>query len=124
MQEFQERRKNPRANKSIPLKISSGEFDIVTETENVSGAGAYCRVERYIEPMTKLKIVILLPIKQRNKVSTKKIECTGVVVRSENVPLQPNWFKIAIFFSDISNKDAQKISDYVNQHLQKESVIS
>ncbi|HOX54612.1 MAG TPA: PilZ domain-containing protein [Candidatus Omnitrophota bacterium] len=124
MQQLQERRKHPRVNRSIPLKISSGDFDIVTETENISGAGAYCRSDRYIEPMTKLKVVILLPTKQRNKIATRKVECTGVVVRSENVPSDHNLFKIAIFFTDISSKDTQKISEYIHQHLNKVSVTS
>ncbi|MBM3248829.1 MAG: PilZ domain-containing protein [Candidatus Omnitrophica bacterium] len=124
MQQVQERRRHPRVSRNIPLKISSGEFDIVTETENISGAGAYCRSDRYIEPMTKLKIVILLPIKQRNKVSTRKVECTGVVVRTENILSDPNTFKIAIFFTDISSKDTQKISDYIHQHLSKENLVS
>lgn len=124
MQQLQERRKHPRVSRNIPLKISSGEFDIVTETENISGAGAYCRSDRYIEPMTKLKIVILLPVKQRNKVATRKVECTGVVVRTENITSDPSTFKIAIFFTDISSKDTQKISDYIHQHLNKENVAS
>lgn len=124
MQQFQDRRRHPRINRNIPLKISSGEFDIVTETENISGAGAYCRSDRYIDPMTKLKIVIMLPIKQRNKIATRKVECTGVVVRTENVPSEPNLFKIAIFFTDISSKDTQKISEYIHQHLNKASTVS
>jgi hypothetical protein len=124
MQYNQERRKYPRIKKNIPLKISSGEFDIVTETENISGSGAYCRIDRYIEPMTKLKIIILLPIKQRNRIVTKKIECGGVIVRTENIPDKMNWFNIAIFFNDISRKDIQKISDYIKQYLKQKNIVS
>lgn len=124
MQQGQERRRYPRAAKAIPLKISCDGFDVVTETENLSGAGAYCRVDRYIQPMTKLQMVILLPVKQRNKTVNKKVECSGVVVRTENIQDKEDWFKIAIFFNDISKKSVQNISDYVNQHLKQESVVS
>jgi len=119
----QERRRSPRIRKSIPLKISGDDFDVVTETENISSYGAYCRVNKYIAPMTKLKSVVLLPARQGNKTITKKVECTGVIVRAENIPDKHNWFNVAIFFSDISNKDRQKIIDYVNQHLDKETVV-
>jgi len=113
--EGQERRKHPRITKNLPLKISAGDFDIVTETENISCVGAYCKVERYLEPMTKLKILILLPTYLRKSIVTKKVECEGVIVRTENSG--DHRYKIAIFFSDISSKDIKKISDYVSEQL-------
>ncbi|MFH1655515.1 MAG: PilZ domain-containing protein [Candidatus Omnitrophota bacterium] len=120
----QERRRAPRIKKSIPLKISGDEFDLVTETEDISCYGAYSQVNKYIAPMTRLKVVVLLPTKQRNKTVTKKVECTGVIVRTENIPDKPSCFNVAIFFSDITNKDRQRILDYVSQHLGKESVVT
>jgi hypothetical protein len=120
----QERRRSPRVRKNIPLKISGDEFDLVTETENISCYGAYARVDKYIAPMTRLKVIILLPVKRRNKTIANKVECSGVIVRTENIPDKPKCFNVAIYFSDISDKDRQKILDYVNLHLSKESVVA
>ena len=114
-----ERRKHPRIANNIPLKICQEDGDIVTETWNISRSGAYCRVSRYIEPMTKLKIHLLLPAKKNNKQSTKKISCEGVVVRTETVP-DKDYFNVAIFFSDIPKRDSEVIADYVSTYLKLE----
>ena len=112
----QERRRHPRLENHIPLKICSDDFDVVTETKNLSSSGAYCRVNKYLEPMTKLKIHLLLPFKKYNKSVIKKISCEGVVVRSESVP-GDQYFNVAIYFSDITPKDVNCLNDYINSVL-------
>ena len=114
----QERRRDPRLTGSIPVKISSDDIDIVTETKNLSRSGAYCRISKYIEPMTKLKIHLLLPMKRQDKVVTKKISCQGVIVRTESIPTEEG-FNIAIYFQDIRSRDAENITDFINASLQK-----
>ena len=112
----QERRRSPRLFHVVPLKISSGDLEIVTETSNLSSSGVYCRVNSYIEPMTKLKIHLLLPVKKNNKISTKRISCQGVVVRTESIP-NGEYFNAAIFFNDIQPKDIRALADFVEQML-------
>ena len=68
--------------------------------------------------MTKLKIHLLLPMKKNNRTVTKKISCQGIVVRTEAVPGQ-NYFKTAIYFSHIQHKDADYISDYIQEEFDK-----
>lgn len=116
----QERRKHPRMHGNIPLKISSGDFDIVTETKNVSRSGANCCVNKYIEPMTKLQIHFLLPFKRQDRNVTKKVTCSGVVVRTEAVTGTEN-FNIAIYFNDIQKRSADAIDEYVNSFLHDKS---
>jgi len=111
-----ERRKHPRLAGNIPVKLCAEEFDIVTETKNLSRTGAYCRVNKYIEPMTKMKIQLLLPFKQNTKTLTKKVSCQGVVVRAEAVPGGEN-FNIAIYFNEIKTRDADYISEFVHTAL-------
>jgi len=114
-----ERRQDPRLENNVPVKISQEDGDIVTETANISRSGAYCRVDKYIEPMTKLKINLLLTFKKNNKNVSKKISCMGVVVRSEKLP-QENDYNVAIFFNDISQRDSECIADYVCAYLEQE----
>lgn len=118
-----ERRKHPRIGNTIPLKISSEDADFVTETYNLSRTGAYCKVNKYVQPMTKLKIHLLIPVKKNNRMVTRKISCQGIVVRTEPVAGQ-SFFKTAIFFSDIQHKDADYISDYIHEELEKQKAIS
>jgi len=115
---FQERRKYPRIGNAVPLKISSEDADFVTDTYNISRSGAYCKVNRYIQPMTKLKIHLLLPMKRINRTVTKKISCQGIVVRTEAVPGH-TYFKTAIYFNHIQLKDADYITQYIQEELDK-----
>jgi hypothetical protein len=115
-----ERRSHPRLENNVPVKIFSDDGDIVTETGNVSRSGAYCRINKYIEPMTKLKICLLLPTRKNGKVVTKKVSCQGVVVRTETIS-EENEFNVAIFFNDISQRDADIITEYISFHLEKEN---
>ena len=109
----QERRRAHRVDAHIPCRIAHEDGDIVSETVNVSRSGAYCRLDKRIGVMTKLKIQILLPIRKDEKTLTKTIHCQGVVVRVEPCPETGNY-DIAIFFSEISQRDAVAIDDYVN----------
>ena len=112
-----ERRRHPRFEGNIPLKTSSDEFDVVTETRNLSATGAFCRVNQNFNLMTKIKVLLLLPIKKGSKTVTKKVSCKGIVVRVEK---QPNGdSNLAIFFNDICPKDANCITDYVSHMLAK-----
>lgn len=120
-----ERRQHPRIDKNVPLKISTADIDLVTETKNLSRTGVYCRVNKYIEPMTKLKIHLLLPVKKGSKTTTKKITCHGVIVRSEAISKDNSEYSVAIYFNDIPSRDADSITEYIDKFLKpvKEEVV-
>ena len=107
-----ERRRHTRLEQGVPLKISSGDVEIVTETKNLSCSWVFCLVNKFITPMTKLKLNFLLPIKKNKKVVNKHISCEGVVVRCESAVDQDS-FNTAIFFNDIAPRDTQMIHDFV-----------
>lgn len=107
-----EKRRHPRVDNSVPVKISSCSGDLVTETRNISCSGAYCRVSDYIEPMTRLSLMLLLPTRQGGRASSRKIVCNGIVVRAENIPFE-NAFNIAIFFDDIRPRDSKVLTEYI-----------
>ena len=111
-----ERRSDPRLDNNIPVKICGESGDFVSETQNISRSGTYCRVEKYIAPMTKLKIHLMLKNPETGKKNTRKISCEGVVVRSEPAE-DGKGYHLAVFFSDITKRDAEFITDYVGAHL-------
>ena len=114
----QEKRRHLRVDYKIPVKISSDHGEIVTETKNLSCSGAFCRVDQHLEQMTRLKIHLLLPIRKSNKVTTKKITCQGVVVRSQALEGQ-DYYDTAIFFSDIASKDSRTIGEFVESMIER-----
>ena len=117
-----ERRRHPRIFKKIPLKLKIDSFDLTTETLNISSSGVYCQTDKYIEPMTKVNIVLLLPLKLKNNTTvTKKVTCEGVVVRTEKNPAGDK-FNIAIFFSDVPKADVENINRYIETHLQSNPI--
>lgn len=123
-----ERRKHPRSEVSLPLKITKEDFDIITETKNISCAGAYCQVNRYLPLMSKVALTMYLPNKTFCKTKTKKITCNGVVVRIEPVIVENTdlpQHNVAIFFTDLSEVDKNRIVQYVNYNLaqKKESLM-
>ncbi len=117
-----ERRRHLRLDYNIPVKISSDDGDIVTETTNLSCSGAFCRIAKYLAPMTKLKINLLLPIRKNDRIVTKRVGCQGVVVRSESVP--GAGFNTAIFFNDIAPRDSQIINDFVQLAIEQKTRAS
>jgi len=112
----QEKRRHLRLESKIPVKISSEHGDILTETINLSCFGAFCRVTARLEPMTRLKIHLLLPLPKGDKVKPKKITCQAVVVRVRAAQ-EHNYYDTAIFFSDIAPKDSRTINDFIESMM-------
>ncbi len=118
-----ERRKYPRLDKSLPIKLKQDperNFDIATETTNISASGAYCAVTKSIAPMTKLKLVLLLPIHQSKMKKVRKIDCQGIVVRKEKNNNNKKFpYRIGIFFNEIDSQDRKFLHSYINSFLSK-----
>jgi len=116
-----ERRRSPRINYYLPLKISSTDKEVVTETKNISAHGAYCVVDRDVEVMTKLRIIMHVPlVPKKAQKKFHKIECTGVIVRKE--PLhQPSRREpmtgIGIFFYEISDRDRKYLDAFIRHSI-------
>ena len=116
---IQERRKHPRLPKKLPLKVRVDSFDLVAQTQNISSSGAYCQVDKYIEPMTRVGIILLLAMRQKNnKLITRKLNCEGVVVRAEQAKDYAGKFNIAIFFNNMKKTDTNIVARYIESHLQ------
>ena len=114
-----ERRRYPRVEKRLPLKILANGYDFVTSTQNLSCIGAYCHVDKYIPPFTKITVKLALPIMTDTKKQYYNVACNGVIIRTEDK--SSGGFNVAIFFNEIKDNQRQKISRYIEQFLPKES---
>ncbi|MFH0913189.1 MAG: PilZ domain-containing protein [Candidatus Omnitrophota bacterium] len=110
-----ERRLYPRIEQTLPINIIANGYDFATSTKNVSCIGAYCHLDKYIPPFTKLAIKVTLPIASGNRKKNVDVECSGVIVRTEDVA--NGGFNIAIFFNRINDSQRKKISQYISQFL-------
>ena len=111
----QERRKTPRIDERLSIAISEDGRIAQAQTQNLSTAGAYCTLDRFIAPMTKLQLVFELPDGNRRV----RITCSGVVVRIEPVvtDAQRGSYQLAIYFSEMSDRSRIAISKFVRQRL-------
>lgn len=107
-----EKRRHLRIARNLPIKLRHDDFDIVTETKNVSCVGAYCQVDRYVAPFTKINATLLLSAEK-----DKTINCKGVVVRVEKIQntLEPQY-NIAIYFNEISKVNMSRINHFIKEN--------
>ena len=72
--------------------------------------------------MTKVSLEIILPFSNsENKEKITPIKCKGAIVRIE--PIIGNFekahYNIAVFFTEISDKNKNLLSEFVEAHLDK-----
>ena len=112
-----ERRRSPRIKREIPLKIKLDDYDLVGQTRDISSIGAYCTVNKYIQPFSLISIILLLPLKINNRSNICNVRCQGVVVRTEQDPQNSKEYNIAIYFNRLKQADKTKLLQYVQQNL-------
>lgn len=119
MERFQEKRRTPRIEEKLPIKVMEGDYCTVVETKNISASGVYFTTDNPLPLMSKVMITLLLP---SNTGKNTKIECKGTVVRI--VPetfANKTIYETAIFFDDITEKTKNIISRYVKKVMSRTS---
>lgn len=109
----QERRSCPRIHdEAFSLKLNLGESDSVTHTLNISASGVYCKVDKELPLMSRIRLVLMMP---DSPGAAKALEVDGVVVREHPVIIDGSvkHYDVAIFFENLSDKDRDAISGYV-----------
>lgn len=114
-----ERRQYPRIEQTLPLKIAADGYGFATNTQNVSCVGAYCHLDKYIPPFTKIAVKVTLPVMVGRSLKNIEVDCNGVVVRTEDE--KKGGFNIAVFFNGIKENQRKKIAQYITQFLPKSS---
>ena len=110
-----ERRKSPRVAERLSIALTHEAAVLEAETSNLSTSGAYCTIDRFIAPMTKLQLQFEVPNHSRRV----RIRCQGVVVRSEPVVMNPTKgrYAVAIYFTELTERDRTAIAQFVSHRL-------
>lgn len=114
MKTSKERRLHPRLDHKLPIDLAVDGYDFSTSTHNISCVGAYCHLDKYMPPFTKISVKLNLPGKDRSSKNTV-VECKGVVVRSEDE--KGGGFNLAIFFNGMRDDQRKKIAQYISRFL-------
>ena len=112
---MRERRKVPRIAERVAMAITDAGTELTAESQNLSTTGVYCTLDRFLAPMSKVQLDFELP----NGPRSSKVRCTGVVVRVEPIIAHASrgQFNVAIFFTELSNRDRSAITRFVRQRL-------
>ena len=117
-----ERRVHFRLDHKLPVQIIANGYDFATETKNVSCLGAYCRINKYVPPFTRVEVKLDLPIAAKQEKKTHAVNCKGVIVRTEDE--REGGFNIAVFFNNIKEDQRKIITRYIKQFTPSEAGAS
>ena len=109
----QDRRLFPRIDdEGLSLRLEAGNFDMLTHTLNLSASGIYCKVDKEIPLMSRVKLMLMLPGQEKGP---QGVELSGVVVRQHPVIIDGviKHYDVAIFFEDLSKRDRDMILNYI-----------
>ena len=115
----QERRRAPRVAERVSVALTEEGKAFQAESENLSAAGVYCTLDRFLPPMTKLQLQFELPDGARRV----RVRCEGVVVRVEPIiaSAERGRYHVAVFFTELAERDRSAISRFVSQRLSARS---
>ncbi len=112
----QERRSSQRIDdKETALKIRADGFDMATHTLNISSSGLYCKVDKELPLMSRIKLMLMLSDSGKADKQAKALEVEGVVVRAHPVIIDGKirHYDVAIFFDSLEPKARDLIADYI-----------
>ena len=105
-----ERRKHPRYQRPLEfIDGQSGQGFAVLETMNVSLGGVLCRVDRFLEPMTRLKVQGRIPGSDQ----TLRADAVVVRVEPEVEVAERDDYRVALFFQHMGAEDRAVLQDYL-----------
>lgn len=119
-----DRRKSDRVNANLKLEVkvprSDGSQDTATlETINISSSGVYFKSGHFIEPMTKLAMVMEVSVsgaEAGSAVEMAPVPCEGLVVRvrPEVETEGCDEYEVAVFFTHIEAEGAANLERHIS----------
>lgn len=110
-----ERRLYPRVDQKLPIKVAADGYDFATSTHNISCLGAYCHINKYIPPFTKVLVRLSFPAQYTRGNKDCTVACKGIIVRTEDET--GGGFNIAIYFNQIGEAQKKKILQFISHFL-------
>jgi hypothetical protein len=115
-------RKHPRFILVVPLQISTEDFTINTTSKNISCAGVFCYVDRFIPINTKLDISMKLAHIVDGQKAQKTIKCKARVVRIDSSESRESGScRVGIAFDSIEGQDREILIKYIQKKNLKEA---
>ena len=111
----QDRRKARRVDARLQIELSVGGSGAEqTSAINISASGVYFSSRRYLEPLTKLEMRLLLP-GEDDDAAVEAFDVEGIVVRvePEEPGAQGQTYEIACYFTEATPEFRERLGRYV-----------
>ena len=112
-----ENRTSTRQIAQLPVSLKGLVWEqMQAKTLNMSEGGAYCNINHFIAPMTKMMVTLVLPLHKKNDdIHEETIRCEAVVVHinPEEESRSTKNYEVGLWFSDLKNGDKKKIKRYL-----------
>ena len=115
-----ERRKRARTEARLSMRLEGilleGEpARVVTESQNISSSGVYCRSSHFLAPYSKVDLTIVLPRMPGVRAVNELLKCEGIVVRCDPTGTKrgEKGFQLACMFSGLEPRHRDMLEDYV-----------
>lgn len=114
-----ERRKQARTEARLSMRVEGIPVDgqpaqVVTESQNISSSGVYCRSSHFLAPYSKVGLTIVLPRMPGGREGTL-LKCEGIVVRCDPAAARrgDKGYQLACMFSGLEGDHRQMLEDFV-----------
>lgn len=114
-----ERRKQPRAKAVGGLTVGAKPHLATVQVKDISAAGLCFKNSRPLEFMSRLQMILVIPLCADALVRPEigEIHCEGVVVRCERIEdKHGNHYEIAVFFTQMDEAARKAVEKYVKNH--------
>jgi len=115
-----ERRRHRRVQLRLNASLEPKTTDPPVSTPSVavldlSLGGAYCEVDHFMAPLTKVLLTVDIPASDAETGSTESAICRGVVVRMEPESGGAERYRMGILFTEISRPDREKLQRFLSR---------
>ncbi|MGH2570845.1 MAG: PilZ domain-containing protein [bacterium] len=117
MKSESERRRDVRTNVRLPIELADGDQALSVSSLNIGAGGVYVEVPRFIEPLTKLSLSMMIPGPTPEE-EASLVETDAIVVRvlPERADPRVNRYEIACAFLDLSDEHRDIVNRYILTH--------
>jgi hypothetical protein len=113
-----ERRKAERVEANLAVTVKGGLAEAKGKALNVSTNGIYFESPHFMEPLTRVKLELVVPDLGPSK-RELTVACDGVVVRTEPERKDPSVsaYRVAIFFTFVPDASQKTLDRYIRTRL-------
>jgi hypothetical protein len=112
-----ERRKDVRTSVRLPVELADGDQALSVSSLNIGAGGVYVEVPKFIEPLTKLSLSMMIPGPTPDE-EASLVETEAIVVRvlPERPDPRVDRYEIACAFLDLSDEHRDIVNRYILTH--------